>query len=74
MAQDDRTRPPLGGHPLDPVSLVAGLLALAVALVALFDLDVDGGLVLPVLLLGAGTAGLAVAVRRGRSSTSSDRP
>jgi hypothetical protein len=55
-------------HPLDPVSLVVGLLAVGYALVALLEVevDVDGGLVLPVLLLAAGLAGLVAAVRRDR--------
>lgn len=54
----------LGRHPVDPVSLVAGLIAVGAALLALLDVDVDGGLVLPLLLLGAGLAGLVAALRR----------
>lgn len=54
----------LGRHPVDPVSLVAGLIAVGAALLALLDLDVDGGLVVPLLLLGAGLAGLVAALRR----------
>lgn len=55
-------------HPLDPVSLVAGVLAVGWALMALLDVDLDGAVVLPVLLVVAGLAGLASAVRRDRSS------
>ncbi|MFP5219331.1 MAG: hypothetical protein ACLGIG_06275 [Actinomycetes bacterium] len=54
----------LGWHPVDPVSLVAGLLAVGVALVSLLDVDVDAGIVFPALLLGAGVIGLVAALRR----------
>ena len=59
-------RPLLGRHPVDPVSLVPGLLAVAVAVLAMVDVDVDASLVLPVLLLLAGLAGLVAAVRSAR--------
>lgn len=57
----------IGLHPVDPVSLVAGLLAVGIALVALLDVEVevDGGIVVPLLLLGAGAVGLVAAMRRG---------
>ena len=61
------TRPRIGRHPVDPVSLVAGLLAVGVALIALLDLDVDAGVVLPLLLVLAGAAGLVSAARRSRT-------
>lgn len=66
MGQDDAGggRPRLGWHPIDPVSLVAGLLTVGVALLALLAIDVDAGVVLPVLLLVAGAAGLVAAIRR----------
>ncbi len=54
----------LGRHPVDPVHLVAGLLAVGVALLALVELDLDEAVVLPLLLLLAGTAGLVAALRR----------
>ena len=54
----------LGWHPVDPVSLIAGLLAVGVALVSLLDVDVDAGGVVPALLLGAGLIGLVAALRR----------
>lgn len=54
----------LGWHPVDPVSLIAGLLAVGVALVSLLDVDVDAGVVVPALLLGAGLIGLVAALRR----------
>lgn len=60
-------RPLIGRHPVDAASLVPGLLAVAVALVALLELDVDLGVLLPVLLVLAGVAGLAAAVQRTRS-------
>lgn len=60
-------RPLIGRHPVDAASLVPGLLAVAVALVALLELDVDLGVLLPVLLVLAGVAGLAAAVQRSRS-------
>ena len=71
MSPQDETpvpRPVIGRHPVDPVSLVAGLLALGVALVAVLDLDLqlDGGVMLALLLLGAGLAGLVAALRRDR--------
>ena len=64
--QDDLSRTParLGWHPVDPVSLIAGLLAVGVALVSLLDVDVDAGVVVPALLLGAGLVGLVAALRR----------
>jgi hypothetical protein len=58
----------LGWHPVDPVSLVAGLIAVGIALVSLLELDVDGGLVVPALLLGAGVIGLLAALRRDRTA------
>lgn len=57
-------RPRLGWHPLDPVSLIAGLLAVGLALLVLLDRDVDGRVVLPTLLVGAGLVGLVAALRR----------
>ena len=60
-------RPRIGWHPVDPVSLVAGLLTVGVALLALLAVDVDAGVVLPVLLLVAGAAGLVTAARRTRT-------
>ena len=59
-----QARPVVGRHPLDPLALVAGLVAVGLALVALLDLDVDGRFVLPVLLLAGGVAGAATALRR----------
>jgi len=66
--QDELSQTPgrLGWHPVDPVSLVAGLLAVGVALVSLLDVDVDAGIVFPALLLGAGVIGLVAALRRDR--------
>ncbi len=63
--RSEHGRPRIGWHPLDPVSLVAGLLFVAIALVALLDVDVDGAIVVPVLLLGGGAIGLVAALRRG---------
>lgn len=67
LPEQPAPRPMIGQHPVDAASLVPGLLAVAVALVALLELDVDLGVLLPVLLVLAGVAGLAAAVRRTRS-------
>jgi peptidoglycan/LPS O-acetylase OafA/YrhL len=56
----------LGWHRLDVVSLVAGLLAVAVALVSLLEVDVEPGLVLPAVLIAVGAIGLVAALRRGQ--------
>jgi len=56
----------IGWHPVDAVSLVAGLVAVGIALVSLLDLDVDGSVLVPVLLVTAGAVGLLAAVRRPR--------
>ncbi len=59
----------IGWHPVDVVSLVAGLVALAVAVLSLVDVSLGGGeVVLPVLLLVAGALGLAASLRRGRDT------
>lgn len=55
---------PAGWHPVDPLSLVAGLLAVGVAVLSLLELDLDGGVVLAVLLVVAGGVGLAASLRR----------
>lgn len=57
-------RPRIGWHPVDPLSLVTGLLAVGIALLALLEIDVDAGVVIPLLLVLAGGAGLVTAVRR----------
>lgn len=62
----ENTRPLIGRHPVDAVSLVAGLLAVGTALLALSKVDLEFGLALPVLLVLAGTIGLLVAARRSR--------
>jgi hypothetical protein len=67
-ADDAGGRPRVGRHPVDPVSLVAGLLSVGVALLALLSIDVDAGVVLPALLLLAGAAGLLSAARRTRGA------
>ena len=54
----------IGWHPVDPVSLVAGLVAVGIALAYLLDLRVDGDVVVPVLLVAAGVIGLLAALRR----------
>jgi hypothetical protein len=53
-----------GWHPVDPLSLIAGLLAVGVAVIALLELDLDGGVVVAVMLLVAGGIGLAASLRR----------
>ena len=59
----------IGRHPLDVVSLVAGLVAVTVALLSLLDVDLGGGdVVVPVLLLVGGALGLAVSLRRSRDA------
>ncbi len=59
----------IGWHPVDVVSLVAGLVALAVAVLSLVDVDLGGGEVaVPVLLLIGGALGLAASLRRGRDA------
>ncbi len=60
--QTSRTR----WHRVDAVSLVAGLAAIAVALLSLLDIDVDAGVLVPVVLLAAGLAGVVNALRRDR--------
>ena len=57
-------RPVLGWHPVDPVSLVAGVLAVGVALAALLDLPVSGSVLVPLLLVLAGALGVVAALRR----------
>lgn len=58
------SRERIGWHPMDPVSLVAGLVAIAVAMASLLRLDVSGAVVLPVLLVAAGVVGGLSALRR----------
>ena len=55
-------------HPVDVLSLVSGLLLAGYALVVLLGVELEGGIVLPLLLLGVGLAGLFAAVRRDRAS------
>ena len=67
-------------HTLDPVSLVAGLVFAAVAVVYLVQahssVDIDGRWVLPLALIGLGVAGvlgaLNSAARQSRESHSDD--
>jgi hypothetical protein len=59
-------RPRIGWHPLDPVSLVAGLIAVAFAVGTLFQIDVDAGIAVPIVLVAAGVVGLVTAVLRDR--------
>lgn len=57
-------------HDLDPLSLVAGLVCVAIALAALFGdakLGTAQRWVAPVLLIGIGLAGLVRYARRDRS-------
>lgn len=54
----------IGWHRVDAVSLVAGLAAVAIALASLLDLDLDGDIVVPVLIVAAGLVGLLVTLRR----------
>ena len=61
-------RPVIGRHPVDPFSLVTGLLVVGYALLSLLDLELDAGIVLPVLLVGAGLAGLVAALRSSRAA------
>ena len=60
-------------HPLDPVSLFAGVGSALVALFALLDagdwLDVRGHWVWPVLLIGLGVGGLLAALRPERNDS-----
>jgi len=68
-------------HPIDTTSLVAGLLFLAVAglaaLRSLADVDLDGGLVVPIVLIAVGLIGLGAALprprRTGTDSAQDDR-
>lgn len=69
MSQRSEGEVRIGWHPVDVVSLVAGLAAIAVAVLALVDVDLGGGdVVVPVLLLVGGAVGLAVSLRRGRDA------
>jgi uncharacterized membrane protein len=52
------------------VSLVAGLVAVGVALAYLFDLSVGGDIVVPLLLVTAGVIGLLAALRRPEEPSS----
>ena len=66
-------------HPLDIGSLVFGLVFLGgVAVWGLFELDVmsadDAGWLLPVVLVGAGLLGIALAVTRDRRSRETGEP
>ena len=56
----------IGWHPVDPVSLVGGLIAVGIALAHLLGLHVDGDVVVPGLLVAAGVVGLLAALRRPR--------
>ena len=56
----------IGWHPVDAVSLVAGLVAVGIALASLLAVSVDASVVVPVLLVTAGVVGLLAAVRRPR--------
>ena len=66
-------------HPFDPVSFVAGLVFVAVAVGYLFEahsnIDVDGRWVLPLALIGLGIGGvmgaLSTAARQRREPASS---
>jgi hypothetical protein len=53
-----------GWHPVDPVSLVAGLIAVGIAVLSQLDVDVDGAIVVAAVLVAAGLAGLVAALRR----------
>jgi hypothetical protein len=63
-------------HDLDWVYLISGGIFLLVAVThlvgAAVDGDVDMGWLVPALLVGLGAAGLAGAVRAGRSTLSED--
>jgi hypothetical protein len=59
----------IGWHPVDPVSLVAGLVAVGIALAYLLDLAVDGDIIVPLLLVTAGVTGLLAALRRPGASS-----
>jgi hypothetical protein len=63
-------------HDLDWVYLISGGIFLLVAVTHLVGAAVDGsvdmGWLVPVLLVGLGAAGLAGALRRGRSTTGDD--
>jgi hypothetical protein len=63
-AAEPPRRERIGFHPLDPVSLVAGLLALAVAVGALLEVDLPGSVVVPAMLVAGGALGLVAALRR----------
>jgi hypothetical protein len=53
-----------GWHPIDPVSLVAGLVAVGIAVLSQLDVDLDGAVVVAAVLVAAGLAGLVAALRR----------
>lgn len=59
-------------HALDVVSLVAGLVFLAVAIVGLSDwswtVSLDARWILPVVLIGVGLIGLSAVLSRGRGN------
>ena len=59
-------RPVLGRHPVDPVSLIAGVIAVGIALGVLFDLPVRGAVLVPLLLVLAGALGVIAALRPRR--------
>ena len=59
-------RPVLGRHPVDPVSLVAGVIAVGIALGVLLDLPVRAAVLVPLLLVLAGALGVIAAVRPRR--------
>jgi len=54
----------LGWHPPDPVSLVAGIVVVALAVLSLADVHVDLAVAGPVLLIAGGVAGLLAVLRR----------
>jgi len=65
-------------HELDPISLVTGLVFVAIAVAYLIgqytNADVSAGWVLPLGLIGLGLAGLTGSLRRGLRSGRVDQP
>lgn len=63
---ESEVRPVLGRHPVDPVSLIAGVIAVGIALGVLVDLPVRLAVLVPLLLVLAGALGVIAALRPRR--------
>ena len=61
-------------HEADLVSLISGLVLLALALLYLGDVAIDARWALPVILVTAGAAGIAASLNRPRQPVDESEP